>query len=97
MQVAQSRNTDELFASASAEEYDYIVVNDIFVSGTKKTEKCKKRRVYAPQAERNSTPPAVISVELDEDEDIEWTWTHTADGRSVVTGYIITKRTDKPR
>jgi hypothetical protein len=79
MQVAQSRNTDELFASASAEEYDYIVVNDIFVSGTKKTEKCKKRRVYAPQAERNSTPP------------------HTADGRSVVTGYIITKRTDKPR
>jgi hypothetical protein len=34
---------------------------------------------------------------LDEDEDVEWTWTHTADGKSVVTGYIITKRTDKPR
>jgi thiamine monophosphate synthase len=97
MQDAQSTNNDELLASASAEEHDYIAVNDKFVSGTKKTEKSKKRMVYAPQAERNSTPPAVISVKLDEDEDVEWIWTHTADGKSVVTGYIITKRADKPR
>jgi hypothetical protein len=60
------------------------------------TEKGNKRTVYAPQAERNSLPPAVISVELEEDEDVEWIWTHTADGKSVVTGYIITKRADKP-
>jgi hypothetical protein len=33
---------------------------------------------------------------LDEDEDIEWTWTHTSDGKSVVTGYTIIKRTDIP-
>jgi hypothetical protein len=70
--------------------------NDKFVSGNNKTEKGKKRTLYAPQAERNSSPPAIISVELDEDEDVEWIWTHTADGKSVVTGYIITKRTDKP-
>ena len=97
MQDAQSTNNDELFASASAEEHDYIALNDKFVSGTKKTEKSKKRTVYAPQAERNSTPPAVISVKLEEDEDVEWIWTHTADGKSVVTGYIITKRADEPR
>ena len=59
----------------------------------------KKRTVYAPlavpHAEGGLPPPALISVELDEDEDIEWTWTHTSDGKSVVTGYTITKRTDK--
>jgi len=66
-------------------------------SGTNKTEKSKKRTLYAPWPERGIKHPAVISVELDEDEDVEWTWTHTADGKSVVTGYIITKRTDKPR
>ena len=93
---ARSTYKDELFASASAEEHDKSPVNDKRVSGTKKTAKSKKRTVYAPQAKRNSTPPAVISVKLDEDEDVEWIWTHTADGESVVTGYIITKRTDKP-
>jgi hypothetical protein len=49
------------------------------------------------EAERGTEPPAVVSVVLDEDEDVEWIWTHTADGKSVVTGYIITKRPDKPR
>ena len=97
MQTANSTNDNELFASASAKEHDYIALNDNFVSGNNKTEKGKKRTVYAPQAEHNSSPPAIISVELDEDEDVEWIWTHTADGKSVVTGYIITKRTDKPR
>jgi hypothetical protein len=96
IQHAQSTNNDELFASVSAEEHDYTTVNDKCVSGIKKAEKSKKRTVYAPQAERNSTPPEVISVEIDEDEDVEWSWTHTADGKSVGTGYIITKRTDKP-
>ena len=96
MQTANSTNDNELFASASAEEHNYIALNDKFVSGNNKTEKGKKRTVYAPQAERNSSPPAIISVVLDEDEDVEWIWTHTADGKSVVTGYIITKRTDKP-
>jgi hypothetical protein len=55
-----------------------------------------KRTVYAPRLERSTEPPAVVSVELDADENVEWIWTHTADGKSVVTGYIITKRTDKP-
>jgi hypothetical protein len=96
MQTANSTNDNELFASASAEEHNYIALNDEFVSGNNKTEKGKKRTLYAPQAERNSSPPAVISVVLDEDEVVEWIWTHTADGKSVVTGYIITKRTDKP-
>jgi hypothetical protein len=96
MQTANSTNDNELFASASAEEHNYIALNDEFVSGNNKTEKGQKRTVYAPQAERNSSPPGIISVVLDEDEVVEWIWTHTADGKSVVTGYIITKRTDKP-
>jgi hypothetical protein len=61
------------------------------------TEKSKKRTVYAPRPELGTRPPAVISVELGEDEDVEWIWTHTDDGVSVVTGYTITKGTDKPR
>ncbi len=97
IQHAQGTNNDELLASTSAEEHDHVAINDEFVSATKKTEKSKKRTVYAPPAERNSTPPEVISVELAEDEDVEWIWTHTADGQSVITGYIITKSTDKPR
>ena len=61
-----------------------------------------KRTVYAPQAvpraeEDSLTSPAILSVDLDEDGDVEWTWTHTSDGKSVVTGYTITKRTNKPR
>jgi hypothetical protein len=70
---------------------------DASQSGTEKTKKSKKRTVYAPRAERGTEPPAVISVQLDEDEDVEWIWTHTANGQSVVTGFIITKRTDNPR
>lgn len=57
----------------------------------------KKRTVYAPQLECDPKPRAVISVELDGDEDVEWTWTHTSDGKSVVTGYTITKKPGKPR
>jgi hypothetical protein len=66
-------------------------------SGTKKAEKSEKRTVYAPWPESSVKHSAVISVEPDEDEEVEWTWTHTADGKSVVTSYIITKRTDKAR
>jgi hypothetical protein len=55
-------------------------------------EKRKKRTVHAPRPERGTEPPAVVSVVLDEDEDVEWIWTHTAEGKS-----LITKRTDKPR
>src|ERR671917_162406 len=62
-QNAHSTNDDEPFASASAEEHAYVAVNDKFVSGNK-TEKGKKRTVYAPQTERNPSPPAIISVEL---------------------------------
>jgi hypothetical protein len=57
----------------------------------------KKRTMYAPWSELGTRPPTVISVELGEDEDVEWIWTHTDDGESVVTGYAITQRTDKPR
>lgn len=57
----------------------------------------KKRTMYAPWPELGTRPPTVISVELGEDEDVEWIWTHTDDGESVVTGYAITQRTDKPK
>ena len=65
--------------------------------GRDKQSERQRRTVYAPKTKGDAEHPAVISVELNEDEDVEWTWTHTADGKSVVTGYIITKRTDKPR
>jgi len=57
----------------------------------------QRRTVYAPQPKDNSEHPGVISVELDEDEDVEWIWTHTSDGESVVTGYTIIKKAEKPR
>jgi hypothetical protein len=66
-------------------------------AGIQKPEESRKRSVYAPRPERGTESPAVVSVVLDEDEDVEWTWTHTADGKSVVTGYIISKSPDKPR
>jgi hypothetical protein len=37
-------------------------------------------------------PPALVSVQVDDDEDVEWQWTHFADGRSMVTGYRIVNR-----
>lgn len=54
----------------------------------------KTRTVYAPQAEGVSAAPQVISVELADDEEVEWQWTHTADGKSIVTGYTIIKKPD---
>ena len=57
----------------------------------------QRRTVYAPQPKDRSEHPAVISVELDEDEGVEWIWTHTSDGESVVTGYTIVKKAKKPR
>ena len=72
-------------------------MKNVSQAGIQKSEKSRKRTVYAPRQERGTEPPAVVSVVLDEGEDVEWIWTHTAAGKSVVTGYIITKRTDKPR
>jgi len=57
----------------------------------------QRRTAYAPQSKDNFEHPAVTSVELDEDEDVKWTWTHTLDGHSVVTGYTIIKKAEKPR
>ncbi len=57
----------------------------------------QRRTVYAPQPQDASEHPAVTSVGLDEDEDVKWTWTHTSDGQSVVTGYTIIKKAEKPR
>jgi len=65
--------------------------------GRDRQAKRQTRTVYAPQPKDDSKPPAVISVELDEDEDVEWIWTHTSDGESFVTGYTIVERVDKDR
>jgi hypothetical protein len=37
-------------------------------------------------------PNRVFSVVLEADEDVEWTWMHTADGISYVSGYDVIKR-----
>ena len=84
-------------ARTAAAIFERFFPADEIGPGARKTEKSKKRTVYAPRPEHNTKRPAVISVELDEDEDVEWTWMHTADGKSVVTGCVITKRTDNPR
>jgi len=34
----------------------------------------------------------VLSVVLDDNEDVEWTWTSTAEGTSYVSGYTIVTR-----
>lgn len=50
------------------------------------------RTVNAPQpspAAMKPLPNRVFSVTLEADETVEWTWTHTADGVSYVSGYSI--------
>jgi hypothetical protein len=54
----------------------------------------KKRWVPAPP----SDPPDVMhsgqitGVYLAPDEEVEWHWTHSPDGTSVVTGYTLKKK-----
>jgi len=55
--------------------------------------KSARRTVTAPQSDAAS--PAILSVELEEDEEVQWTWTNGLDGKSVVTGYTIVKKTGK--
>ena len=53
------------------------------------------RTVTAPPpspASMKSLPNRVFSVVLEADEDVEWTWMHTADGISYVSGYNVIKR-----
>jgi hypothetical protein len=54
----------------------------------------KTRTVTAPQPEGVPLPTHVISVELAADEDVQWQWTHTTDGKSIVTGYTIIKKAE---
>ena len=58
-----------------------------------------------PNEKRYEQPPTigpsdgtspVFGVELAADEEVEWQWTHTRDGRSVVTGYSIRKKDAEP-
>ena len=52
------------------------------------------RTVTAPPpspASAKPLPNQVVSVVLQPDEDVEWTWMHTADGVSYVNGYTIVK------
>ena len=53
------------------------------------------RTVTAPPpspASMKPLPNRVFSVVLQADEDVEWSWMHTADGVSYVTGYTVIKR-----
>jgi hypothetical protein len=53
------------------------------------------RTVHAPPpspASMKPLPNRVFSVVLQSDEDVEWTWMHTTDGVSYVTGYTIIQR-----
>ena len=54
-----------------------------------------QRTVTAPPpspASAKSLPNRVLSVVLEADEDVEWTWMHTADGVSYVSGYTVVKK-----
>jgi hypothetical protein len=60
-----------------------------------KVRKSSHRTVVAPApspATMNPLPNRVLSVTLDADEDVEWTWTSSADGVSYVSGYTLVKR-----
>jgi len=53
------------------------------------------RTVTAPPpspASMKPLPNRILSVVLEADEDVEWTWMHTADGISYVNGYHVIKR-----
>ena len=53
------------------------------------------RTVTAPPpslVSMKTLPNRVFSVVLQADEDVEWTWMHTVEGVSYVTGYTIIKR-----
>ena len=55
----------------------------------------QKRTVSAPQPVSVQIDTAlanrVISVNLDDDEEVEWTWTSLPNGQSYVSGYTIKK------
>jgi hypothetical protein len=52
--------------------------------------------VFAPQpvsAQPGLAPKnSVISVNVDEDEEVEWTWTSLLNGQRYVSGYTIIKK-----
>ena len=53
------------------------------------------RIVTAPSpspASASALPNRILTVALEPDEDVEWTWTHTADGVSYVSGYTVIKK-----
>ncbi|NDJ17873.1 hypothetical protein [Myxacorys almedinensis] len=55
----------------------------------------QKRTVLAPQQVVSSSHlPAncIISVNLDDDEDVQWTWTFLPSGERYVSGYTIVKQ-----
>ena len=63
-----------------------------------KAPKRSHRTVIAPApspAATNLLPGQVLSVILDADEDVEWTWTSSADGVSYVNGYTLVKRENR--
>jgi hypothetical protein len=49
------------------------------------------QRLHAPRGGR-VRPPALLSVDRDENEDVEWIWTHPVDGHSFVSGYRVVPR-----
>jgi hypothetical protein len=56
------------------------------------------RTVIAPAPSPATTkllPGQVLSVILDADEDVEWTWTSSADGVNYVSGYTVVKRENR--
>jgi hypothetical protein len=55
-----------------------------------------KRTILAPETTflPSVQPPAnrVVSVDLEEDEEVQWTWTYLPDGQKYVSGYTIIKK-----
>ncbi|MGC8504745.1 MAG: hypothetical protein ACP5MM_08115, partial [Acidithiobacillus sp.] len=53
-----------------------------------------RRTVVAPQPVTTSQlpPNRVLSVELDEDEEVTWTWSVLPSGEQYISGYSIVKK-----
>ncbi|MSQ48542.1 MAG: hypothetical protein EXR78_09220 [Deltaproteobacteria bacterium] len=63
-----------------------------------KASKRSQRTAIAPapsQATANLPPNRILSVILEAEEDVEWTWTSTVDGVSYVSGYTLVKRENR--
>ena len=68
-------------------------------SGFSKRKKWKEveGKMWIPSPSSYTDSNCVLGVWVSENEEVDWQWTHTQGGQSLVTGYTIKKKTDGKR